>query len=91
MKMVGSFENKLVRGIGWVGFFAVSAIGGFGLGSIDYKSEHIPLTDRLEQSYQACQKIENKDEPRNDLSLSSGTYYITCREVEDLYLKVNPK
>ena len=72
----------------------VSVLGSFvavGLGSIllpqYHKEEYTPLTERLESAYQQCQTIEDKNQEVRFASFA----YSTCREVEDLYLKVNPK
>lgn len=63
-------------------------IGGCGvlalaLVSASHKSEHIPLVNRLEQSYQQCQKIEDKSK---EVAFAPSVY-ASCKEIEHLYLE----
>ena len=64
--------------------FGICGTAALYLVSASYKSEHVPLTERLEAAYQTCQEIEDKS---REVPFASNVY-ASCREVEDLYFKV---
>ncbi|MBT4804791.1 hypothetical protein HON71_01330 [Candidatus Woesearchaeota archaeon] len=88
----GSLENvlKIQERNNKIGGFGALAIllGGITIAIAStcsaYKSEHVPLTERLEKAYQTCQEIEDKT---REIEFAPSVYS-SCQEVEDLYFKV---
>ena len=76
-KLSGYASMAAILGI--CGIVAITVV------SSAYKSERVPLTERLEKAYQTCQGIEDKN---REIEFSPSVYS-SCREVEDMYFKVN--
>ena len=80
-----SLKSKLGRvAVGGAFVMGCGAVA-FGLVSASYKSEHIPLTERLEKAYKTCQEIEDKSQEVE----FAPFVYSSCQEVENLYNLVN--
>jgi len=80
----GKLKDKLGHAAAWTALFGGCGVVALTFVSASYKSEHVPLTDRLEQAYQSCQEIGDKSK---EVAFASSVY-ASCQEVEDLYLKV---
>ncbi|MBT6774538.1 hypothetical protein HOA91_04150 [Candidatus Woesearchaeota archaeon] len=78
-------KSKLGSYASMAGLLGCCGVVAIAMISSAYKSEHVPLTERLEKAYQTCQKIEDKT---REIEFAPSVYS-SCQEIENLYLKVN--